>query len=118
MKAWRSLEIPPRSFYVRLDHEYQQHHERYRRHVEAHGLTCQECGGAGQVVDDIVDFGDAGVGSIPYEILGACGWCEGTGKVTRHGRGLWLRDRRDTKRHRRPRSHTTHTRDNRGGGTW
>jgi len=86
--------------YPRLTHEWRRHHERYARFVAQHGLTCQECGGSGQYVEDIIDFGGPECGSIPFELFCDCGWCEGTGKVTRHTRGLWLRCKREEKRGR------------------
>lgn len=69
--------------YRRMDYVSSQHHQRYKRYVEAHGLWCQACGGAGGEVDVILDDGTG-----PWE---SCGWCEGTGKVTRWLRGLYLR---------------------------
>ena len=75
--------------YARMHYVFRQHHERYKRYVEAHGLTCQACGGLG---------GDAHtMYSEPGE---PCGWCETTGKVTRWLRGLYLRTMRDEKRSR------------------
>jgi len=68
--------------YRRLDYVYGQHHARYTRYVEAHGLPCQACGTAGGWVDVICELGG------PWE---PCGWCEGTGRVTRWLRGLYLR---------------------------
>ena len=76
--------------WVRYDAEWQRHHERYAAHVEAHGLLCQDCGGAGDVLDDVIDG--------YYRIYSSCGWCEGTGRITRHVRGLWLRMKREEKR--------------------
>ena len=84
--------------WARRMYEDRRHHERYRQHVEEHGLMCQEGGGAGQYVEDVLDFGDSDVGSIPCEIPAQCGWCEGTGRVTRHARGLWLWCKREEKR--------------------
>ena len=78
--------------YVRMDHERAQHHNRYLKHVEAHGLTCQECGGEGGEIEDILHF-DMG----PWV---SCGFCEGTGLVTRHMRGQWLRWKKEDKRRR------------------
>jgi len=82
--------------YIRGAYVYRQHHARYVRYVEAHGLWCQSCGGAGGEVDVIHDDGTG-----PWE---PCGWCEGTGKVTRWVRGLWLRTMRDERRQRRLRA--------------
>ena len=90
----------PKVDYPRLYYANARHHERYKRYVVRHGLTCQECGGFGQYVEDVLDFGDYDVGSIPCEVHAPCGWCEGTGKVTRHTRGLWLRVKRSEKRYR------------------
>ena len=71
--------------YARLDYKGREHHRRYSAYVEANGLTCQDCGGMGSLVDDVIDG---------YAIKFSCGWCEGTGKMTRHLRGQWLRDRK------------------------
>lgn len=71
--------------YARLDYHWQQHHARFAARVERDGLLCQECGGAGGEVDVILDDGTG-----PWE---PCGYCEGTGRVTRWLRGLWLRHR-------------------------
>lgn len=78
--------------YARIHYVYRQHHARYRRYIEAHGLPCQACGGRG------CDGYDSDYG--PAE---PCGWCETTGKVTRWIRGQWLRCMRDEKRARRQR---------------
>jgi DnaJ-class molecular chaperone len=61
------------------------HHLRYKRHIEAmpRKLVCQDCGGMGGETDVILDDGTG-----PWE---ECGWCEGTGFVTPHRRGQWLR---------------------------
>jgi hypothetical protein len=75
--------------YARMDYVYQQHHARFKRYVEAHGLTCQACGGRG---------GDY---YTPYsEPPEPCGWCETTGLVTRWLRGLWLSEMRREKQAR------------------
>ena len=71
--------------YKKMDYQYQQHHERFRRRVEAGQLLCQECGGSGQYVAEYFDY------CARYE---DCGFCEGTGKVTPWLRGLWLRFKR------------------------
>lgn len=78
---------------MRMDYVYQQHHARFRRHVEAHGLTCQACGGMGG------DYYTAY--SEPPE---PCGWCESTGLVTRWLRGLWLSEMRREKQARKRRA--------------
>lgn len=76
--------------YARLTFVEQQHAVRYRRYVEAHGLVCQACGGRGGSVEDrICDFGGPRV---------PCGYCEGTGRMTRWMRGRWLRWRREERR--------------------
>jgi len=72
--------------YPRLDYEYRQHHTRYRHFVEQRGLLCQECGGGGGHTEPILDDGTG-----PWE---PCGFCEGTGYVTPHMRGWWLRWKR------------------------
>lgn len=77
--------------YTRINYVWRQHHQRYVRHVEVDGLTCQSCRGYGGWTDVIVD------GQGPWE---PCGWCEGTGKVTRWLRGMWLRYMREERRKR------------------
>jgi hypothetical protein len=76
--------------YCRSGVEWTAHHFRYIRYVEAHGLPCQECHGMGGETVPILDYG---VG--PWE---SCGWCEGTGLVTKHIRGQWLKYKREAKR--------------------
>ena len=76
--------------YARLDYVFRQHRARFRRYVEAHGLPCQDCGGAGGYKETI----DPWLGGPWYE----CGFCYGTGKTTRWLRGQWLRWKRDEKR--------------------
>ena len=73
--------------YARMDYVFRQHHDRYRRYVDVHGLTCQACCGRGCHGYDS-DYGQAE----------PCGWCETTGKVTRWLRGLYLRTMRAAKR--------------------
>lgn len=73
--------------YARMDYHRAEHHKRFVVYIEKHGLLCQECGGAGGEIEPILDYGQGPF--IP------CGWCEGTGKVTRWDRGLWLRTRRE-----------------------
>ena len=89
-RGWKNIE---NGFdYPRNSHYLHRHHERYKRYVEAHGLMCQECGGAGEYADDWIDG---------HPLMNDCGWCEGTGKVTRWVRGFWLRDQRKiTRLHR------------------
>lgn len=81
--------------YARLSYRRQAHHARYKRRVEgmARQLLCQECRGAGGETDVILDDGTG-----PWE---ECGFCEGTGLVTPHMRGLWLRWRLEQKREKR-----------------
>lgn len=88
-----TIVLPPREFYVRSDFARAEHHARYKRHVEAmpRKLQCQDCGGMGE-------HGRSG-----YEPPDVCDWCEGTGLVTPHRRGEWLRYRR---RLSRPKSGT------------
>lgn len=74
-----------------MDYAYRQHHERFKRYVEAHGLRCQACGGRGQ----------HGSNYSYYEGPEPCGWCETTGLVTRWLRGLYLTTMREEKRRRR-----------------
>lgn len=76
--------------YPRMDYLYRHHHLRYERYIECHGLTCQDCRGAGGEIDVISwDLGGPWV---------ACDWCEGTGKMTRWLRGQWLRMKKEEKR--------------------
>ena len=75
--------------YWRDSYRYQAHNKRYLAYVETHGLPCQACGGMGG------DYYTAW--SEPPE---TCSWCEGTGKVTRWLRGVYLRFMRDEKRKR------------------
>ncbi|MPZ20108.1 MAG: hypothetical protein GEV06_19655 [Luteitalea sp.] len=82
--------------YARLSYERQAHHRRFVAYVEAHGLLCQSCSGAGGERYVLLDDGTG-----PWE---PCGWCEGTGKVTRWLRGLWLRTLRDEAQARRRRA--------------
>ena len=69
--------------YPRWRYAMNQHHARYVRYVTAHGLPCQACSGRGGERYVILDDGTG-----PWE---PCGWCEGTGMVTRRTRGAWLR---------------------------
>ena len=71
--------------YFRFDYYERQHHLRFKKRVEGR-LICQECGGAGGKIDQVLDYD--GFLSGPWE---SCGWCEGTGYVTPWLRGLWLR---------------------------
>jgi len=72
--------------YARMVWVYRQHHERFRRYVKTNGLLCQACGGMGEFDSHCW-----------YEPPEPCGWCETTGKVTRHLRGEWLRMMREEK---------------------
>jgi hypothetical protein len=76
--------------YAKLDWYMVAHHRRFRRFVESRKLTCQDCGGAGGYKEPILDDGTG-----PWF---ECGWCEGTGYITPHGRGVWLRFKRDDAR--------------------
>lgn len=71
--------------YTKLAYRDWRHHARYRNFVSAmkHKLPCQACGGAGGEVEPVLDFGEG-----PFF---PCGWCEGTGLMTPHNRGYWLR---------------------------
>ncbi len=80
--------------YARLDEKWRQHHVRFVTYVERHGVPCMDCRGRGGWREPILDDG-----SGPwYE----CGWCEGTGYMTRHARGLWLSMKKEEKRRQRP----------------
>jgi len=74
--------------YPRLDYYRRRHRERFAALVEKEGLLCQECGGAGEYHEII----SSELGGPWYD----CGWCEGTGKVTRWLRGQWLRWKRQS----------------------
>lgn len=74
----------------RRDYYDYRHHQRYVKYVYGNGMTCQDCGGAGGYKEVILDDG-----SGPWY---GCGWCEGTGLVTRWLRGQWLRYMREEKR--------------------
>ncbi len=64
--------------------EYHRRHlVRYRAYIKEHGLICQECGGSGGYKEVVCDDGTG-----PWY---DCGFCEGTGYVTRWMRGQWLR---------------------------
>lgn len=80
--------------YAKIDYQYQTHHQRFVHRVETTGdsLLCQECGGAGGWIEIVYE------GSGPWE---PCGFCEGTGKTTRHLRGVWLAYKRDEARSRK-----------------
>lgn len=71
--------------YAKFDNDLSRHHARYVRFVNSLSkkLTCQECGGAGGEIEPVLDDGTG-----PFE---RCGMCEGTGLVTPHMRGLWLK---------------------------
>ena len=73
---------------------YQQHHPRYVLRVTwtTDSYPCQDCHGAGGESDVVLP--EEGTG--PWE---ECGWCEGTGRITRWRRGLWLRTKREEKQH-------------------
>ena len=76
--------------YAKSDYYHHQHYIRYEKYVERKGMTCQECGGYGGEIERILDDGQGPF----YE----CGWCLGTGKVTRWLRGQWLRYKREALR--------------------
>ena len=80
--------------WARYDYEHREHHRRYVQFVEGmdRPLTCQECGGMGGEVDII----HPEIGG-PWE---DCYCCEGTGLVTPHYRGQWLRWKKEDKRER------------------
>jgi hypothetical protein len=71
--------------YFRRGEYHRRHHVRYKAYVaiKGNGFTCQECGGAGGETEPVLDDG-----SGPWY---GCGFCEGTGLVTRWMRGQWLR---------------------------
>jgi len=71
-----------------MGYKYRQHHERFARHVEAVGLFCQECGGTGAILEEYIE---------EYARYEECMWCEGTGRIPRHTRGVWLNEQRRIK---------------------
>ena len=75
--------------YARVDYLRNCHWKRYSRHVDIHGLVCQECGGDGGEIEPVLDYGQG-----PWI---SCGFCEGTGLVTRWMRGQWLRWKKEAK---------------------
>ena len=74
--------------YEKLNWKFLHHLQRYKKYIKKNGLICQECGGSGELLYDRIDWHNL------YEI---CGWCEGTGKVTRWIRGVWLRMKKEEK---------------------
>jgi len=82
----RSLTL---NYYAKIKEYSRRQHIRYKRFVEAKGLTCQECGGMGGEHEDILQWFDG-----PWV---DCGWCQGTGKVTPWLRGQWLKYKREKK---------------------
>ena len=70
------------SDYARIAWKLRHNHFRYKKYVEQNGFPCQDCGGVGGETIPILDFGQG-----PWE---ECGWCQGTGLVTRWIRGQWL----------------------------
>lgn len=92
-----AIQLPSPAYYRRLDEYRRRHHARYVTYVEQHGLLCQECGGSGQVFVDQIEY---------RPIYNDCGFCEGTGKVTRWMRGQWLRWKSQGKRERDVRRET------------
>ncbi len=77
--------------YAKLDQRYRAHHERWKKRVQDSKLTCQECGGGGQYINDSIDMGGDDIGPIVFHIMDTCGWCEGTGRLDNWRRGFWLR---------------------------
>lgn len=76
--------------YFRDAEYHRRHHARYKQYIKAHGLICQECGGSGGETEVVLDDGTG-----PWY---DCGFCEGTGYVTRWMRGQWLRWKAEEKR--------------------
>lgn len=75
--------------YAKWSYKMRAHHIRFARFVESRKLTCMDCGGRGGETIPILDDG-----SGPFE---ECGWCQGTGYMTPHGRGEWLRLKKEEK---------------------
>lgn len=80
-----------KSMYAMLDYKSQEHHVRYRQFIASmeRKLVCQACGGAGGEVEHVDEHG----GPFMH-----CGWCEGTGYVSPHIRGVWLRNQKEVAR--------------------
>lgn len=75
-----------RSAYAQLDWKRRAHHERRKVFLAKmpNRLFCQVCSGEGGWTEPVLDFG---IGPwVP------CGFCEGTGLLTPHERGLFLRE--------------------------
>ena len=84
------MEKLPKVDYAKLSFDFQRHHERFCKFVEKRKLTCMECGGAGGSQEVILDDGTG-----PWD---SCGYCEGTGYMSPHMRGQWLKWKREEKR--------------------
>lgn len=79
------------SAYAQLSWKYRQHHERFKRFVDTccQHLICMECGGEGGEIERICEQGGPWID---------CGFCEGTGLMTPHMRGQWLRWKKEEKK--------------------
>jgi DnaJ-class molecular chaperone len=75
--------------YAKLNEQIRRHHVRYKQFIDTmpRKLVCQECRGSGEFHESILDYGEG----PDYP----CGFCEGTGFVTPHMRGQWLRWKRN-----------------------
>ena len=73
-----------------------EHYKRYKLYIQKANpkLICQACGGAGGEEEPVLDTGEG-----PWL---DCGWCEGTGYVTRWTRGAWLKYRKGVKAEEQP----------------
>jgi hypothetical protein len=79
--------------YVKLTYKISHSYKRYKRYVKKHGLICQDCGGTGEYIEEYLPYSEW---TVPY--YKECGWCQGTGKVTKWIRGKWLRMKKEEKR--------------------
>ena len=80
--------------YAKLDYQYRQHHQRFKRFVESlqRSLTCPFCRGAGGHREII----DPEIGGPWFE----CSLCEGLGITSPQRWGFAMRTLRDEKRQR------------------
>ncbi len=87
--------------YARMSYYDKYHSDRRARFVKSKcsHLHCMECGGAGEEVNDSIDFGGEGC-PMMCNIYIDCGWCDGTGLMTPHERGQWLRMKKEERRER------------------
>lgn len=79
--------------YAKLDYAWMRHHARLRDRLivrKIRPLPCQECGGCGGG-EELARSGD-------FSLSAPCGFCEGLGVTTPHGRAFWLRWKKELKK--------------------